>query len=308
LTGGTGFIGRVVARRLAALGWRLRLLARAPPTHSQLADVPFETVIGDLADPNSLERLVDSAGLVVHCAGLVRAPASDAFHRVNVAGSVRLGQAISRVVPSARLVVISSLAAREPRLSPYAESKRNGEDAILSVATAARWIVLRPTAVYGPWDRELLRIFRTIAHGMAPMLNGPAARLSLIHVDDLADAVAILARNGPTGAVYELDDGKDDGYSWRDVLESAAAAVGTKPVFFRVPVPAFRAAALAADIANRVRGTPGTLSAAKVREVLHPDWACDSGRRPPRELWRSHIDIAEGFKATATWYRSMGWL
>jgi nucleoside-diphosphate-sugar epimerase len=308
LTGGTGFIGRCVARRLVASGWHLRLLTRKPPSHPQLRDLSYETIPGDLGDRSSLERLVDSADLVVHCAGLVGAPSAEAFRLVNSAGSLQLSEAVSSIAPSARLVVISSLAAREPGLSPYAKSKRAGEYAVRRLATAAQWVILRPTVVYGPWDREILRVFRMIKRGVAPLLNGPAARVSLVHVDDVAEAIVTLGQSAPTGSIYELDDGRDGGYSWRDVLESAADALGRRPIFLRVPAPAVRAGAILAELDSRLRSTSGILSVAKAREILHPDWACDRSRRPPDELWRPRTALADGFSATVAWYRSMGWL
>lgn len=308
LTGGTGFIGRAVAGRLVAEGWQLRLLARRPPSHPQLGGLRAEIVIGDLGDQNSLERLVASADAVIHCAGVIKAPSAKAFFQTNVAGSARLGEVVSRVAPSARLVVVSSLAAREPALSSYAYSKRAGEDAILAAARSSSWVVVRPTVVYGPWDREVLRLFRTVSRGIAPMLNGPAARLSVVHVDDVAAAIAALSRAGAAGQVHELDDGKSGGYSWRDLLGSVATALGRNPAFIRIPAPFLRAAAAAVGGAVQLCGGSTLVSPGKAREVLHPDWACVPELRPPAQLWQPRIPASDGFAATASWYRSMKWL
>jgi nucleoside-diphosphate-sugar epimerase len=308
ITGGTGFVGRSVARRLAASGWRIRLLARSHPAHEQLRDIAFETIIGALADRSSLERLVRSADIVVHCAGLIRAGSADAFHATNIEGSRNLGEAVSHAAPAARIIAVSSLAAREPGLSPYAQSKRAGERAILDAAPPARCLIVRPTAVFGPWDRDTLHIFRLIERGLAPVLNGPAARLSLIHVDDLADAIAALARKPPPDSLYELDDGKDGGYSWLDILSSAAAALGKKPIYVRVPPSLLRGAAATAQTLAYITGKTTPFTVAKAGELLHSDWTCQVSRRPPGDLWRPRIGIADGFSTTAAWYRSAGWL
>jgi nucleoside-diphosphate-sugar epimerase len=308
ITGGTGFVGRSIARRLAGSGWRVRLLARTPPAQEEFRDLSFETIIGDLSDRSSLDRLVRSAEIVVHCAGLVRGNSADAFHATNVQGSLNLGKAVSYAAPAARIIAISSLAAREPELSPYAQSKHAGERAILDVTSPGCCLIVRPSAVFGPWDRDTLHIFRLIERGLAPVLNGPAARLSLIHVDDLADAIAALARNSPPDSLYELDDGKDGGYSWIDVLSCAAAALGRKPIYVRIPSSLLRGAATTAQAFARIRGKTTPFTVAKARELLHPDWACQANRRLPADLWRPRIGIADGFRTTAAWYKSAGWL
>src|SRR6056297_1785498 len=129
VTGGTGFLGRYVVRELAAAGWRPRLLVRGDPVHPQLADVDFEIVPGDLSEPQSLRRLVKGASAVVHVAGAVKALRRADFFAVNADGTARLAETTAEAAPGARLVYVSSLAARAPELSDYAASKAEGERA-----------------------------------------------------------------------------------------------------------------------------------------------------------------------------------
>src|SRR6185437_12882379 len=114
-------------------GWRVRILARRPVAHPQLAGVPFEVVSGDLADRAALARLVDGADTVIHAAGLTRAPGPAQFREVNAEGTANVATAISGGSPRARLVLVSSIAAREPHLSAYAETKRAGEERLKSI-------------------------------------------------------------------------------------------------------------------------------------------------------------------------------
>jgi nucleoside-diphosphate-sugar epimerase len=308
LTGGTGFVGRAVARRLVEDGWRLRMLARQPISHSQLDGIPFEPVIGDLTDQESLRRLVASADLVVHCAGLTKALGTQELFRVNATGSALIGEAVARFAPAARVILVSSLAAREPQLSPYAESKRAGETALVNALSADRCIIVRPTAVYGPWDLATLPVFQAAARGVAPVLNTGAARVSMIHVHDLAAAVGALGREGPAGGLYELDDGTAAGYSWRDIIAHVAAAVGRNTVSVRIPPSVLKTVAVMTETACRLRGKPSVLTVGKAREILHPDWTCRADRSPPPDLWRPRIKIDKGFADTVSWYRAMNWL
>ena len=96
--------------------------------------------------------------------------------------------------PAPRFLLMSSLAARMPQLSDYAASKRRGELAVEAAPENLRWTVLRPPAVYGPGDRELLPLFRWVARGIAPLPAGGGGRFSLLYVDDLATRGRALAR------------------------------------------------------------------------------------------------------------------
>ncbi len=189
LTGATGFIGAVVARVLAECGWRIKALTRRGSTLERLGAVSVEPVAGSLEDEAALRHLVSGVDAVVHCAGAVRGATLADFNQVNVHGLLRLLRAAAEQRPSPRILALSSLAAREPGLSHYASSKREGELALVGAAGSLSWTVLRPPAVYGPGDRELLPLFLWMRRGLAFVPAKPDARFSLLFVDDLAGAV-----------------------------------------------------------------------------------------------------------------------
>jgi nucleoside-diphosphate-sugar epimerase len=171
LTGATGFIGGAVARRLLREGWEVRALYRPSSRNDPVACAGLSWIPGSLEDTEALARLVAGADALVHCAGVVRGAGRDVFDRINAEGVARIAaRAAAAQVP--RFLLMSSLAAREPQLSPYAASKRAGEVALARTAGAMAWVVLRPPAVYGPGDRELRTLFRCIGHGLLPVLNG----------------------------------------------------------------------------------------------------------------------------------------
>ena len=116
----------------------------------------------------SLRRLVDGADAVVHCAGVVRGADQADFERVNVDGVARLVRSAAEQHPKPRFLLVSSLAAREPGLSQYAASKRKGEAALASESDGMPWAVIRPPAVYGPGDREILAAFPMDGEGHCP--------------------------------------------------------------------------------------------------------------------------------------------
>lgn len=305
LTGGTGFIGRYIARSLATQGWRIRLLVRQDPVHPQLADLCPEVVFGELQDQSSLRLLVRDADAVIHAAGLIKARSDHEFFLANVTGSERIGQAMRQYAPEARLIVISSLAAREPQLSPYAASKRAGEEAAIAASGAASWIVLRPSATYGPWDRETLRVFQAASRKLLPVPAGNG-RITMVHVKDLAEAVTAVAAERGLHGTFEVTDSRPEGYSWREIANAMAEALGYSPMLVPVP-PALMRLAMPALYAARLFGGAVMLTPGKLREVLH-DWSSAPTAQLPPQLWAPKIDLDRGLSETARWYIDQGWL
>ena len=136
LTGATGFIGGNLLKRLAKAGWKIQALSRPDSDRSCLADIPIQWIEGDLNNLDSLRHLVRNTDAIVHCAGAVRGTSETQFNGVNVNGVARLVQAAAEQHRMPRFLLISSVAAREPQLSPYAASKRKGEEALAHGAGA----------------------------------------------------------------------------------------------------------------------------------------------------------------------------
>lgn len=303
VTGGTGFLGRYVVTALAAAGWRVRLLARRPPEHPQLAGVPLEAISGDLASRSALSALVEGAEIVIHVAGLIKGSSAAQFHSVNTEGTATLASVIARNNPRARVLLVSSLAAREPQLSPYAETKRAAEEHLRAIlGLRSEWTILRPGVIYGPWDRETLAIFRAAALRILPRPRIAKARIALIHASDAAAAIVTLAARGPAGAVLELSDERTEGYSWEEITSAVEAALSRKLLAIALPGPILHTASALNLAAAWLTGRPPMLTPGKVREMLHADWGSTPVRQPARELWRPAIGLARGLRDTLSWY------
>jgi nucleoside-diphosphate-sugar epimerase len=212
----------------------------------------------------------------------------------------RLVRVAAEQQPLPRFLLISSLAAREPDLSPYAASKRRGERVLALEAGRMPWTVLRPPAIYGPGDRELLPLFRWMRRGIAP-LPGPAdARLSLLYVEDLAEAVAeLLNCRYDQGAVFELHDGKDLGYTWSEVIDIATRLRARRII--RIPVPGLDLLARANLTAARILGYAPMLTPGKLRELRHRNWVCDNTALNSATGWTPRIPLEEGLRRTLDW-------
>lgn len=306
VTGGTGFLGRHVVTALLRAGWQLRVLMR-PDLFSPPETQPgIELVHGDLDDPAALARLVQDAAVVVHVAGLTKAPRPAEFMAINRDGTARLAGIARRQAPSARFVLVSSQAARVPSLSAYATSKRAAEDAVIAEFAGLDWIILRPCVIYGPGDREGLALARMVRRRLIPVSVAPEPRIAMIHARDAAAAIAVACAGGPSGAIFELCDGCLEGHDWREIIMLAAGLLGQKPRIVPVPDGLILGAGSLSDLWGRLVARAPLFGRGKAREILHRDWRPDRTMQLPGDIWQPTIDLRTGLADTAAWWRTLG--
>jgi uncharacterized protein YbjT (DUF2867 family) len=300
VTGATGFVGPHLVAALARRGWRMRLLVRRWSPLPSLAGVDADLVLGDLSSESALRQLVDGADAVVHAAGLIKAKADRDFLPVNRDSAALL----SALAPDAHLVLLSSLAAREPQLSAYGASKRAGEAVVAS--RNGLWTIVRAPAVYGPGDRETLAYFRAIKSGIAPQPRVPEARLALIHVADFAEALALTVERPPPNATYEIDDGRT--YTYGDMAAAAGEALGRRPWHLAVPRGVMASIARWNELRQSLGAGAQILTRGKVNEIFHPDWSVADRRLAAAIGFEPRYDLTSGFRDAISWYRAKHWL
>ncbi len=314
VTGATGFIGRHLVERLAALGWQVRAVQR--PESRAAAPAGVEVVRTPLR-ADALSAAFDGTGVVFHLAGLTAAPSAAAYHQANAVGAGEVACACRAA--GARLVHVSSQAAAgpapashpateagEPRpCSAYGISKLAGER-IVQGTEGLEWTIARPVAVYGPGDRGFLPLFRLARAGFSVIPGSPWACYTLLHVRDLVEGlIAAAERPEAVGEVFFL------GHPVIRTARSLAAALGRtagRPLrTVIVPRPVLYAAALAGDLGARLGLSPA-LDRSKYRELTAGGFACEVGKARRLLQWEARIDLEEGFAETVEWYLENGWL
>ena len=297
VTGATGFVGSHLLDAALAAGHALTALTRReqPPRDG------VRWVRGDLKDTPALERLVEGAEAVVHVAGVISGRTAADFDKGNVDGTLAM-LAAATAGGVRRFVHVSSLAAREPKLSLYGASKRKAEELVMR--SGLDWSIVRPPAVYGPGDKETLELFRMAKLGV--MLMPPRGRASLIHAGDLARLLlGLAAPDAPSTLLVEPDDGKPAGWSHGDFARALGAAVGTNPAVVSSPGILLRIAARADQLLRRDKAR---LTVDRAAYFSHRNWVVEPRRAAPPTLWRPEIETLQGLKDTADWYRVHGWL
>ena len=296
ITGATGFVGSRLLTKARAAGHDVRALTRRPMRKRK----GVEWIDGSLDNRESLARLVQGADAVIHVAGVINARDAAGFEAGNVEGTAAMLAAAEKAGVQ-RFVHVSSLAAREPSLSLYGASKARSE--ALVEASPLSTAIVRPPAVFGPGDREILELFKMAARGI--VLLPPKGRLSVIHVDDLARLLLALVDPAMPDMLLEPDDGRDGGWTHEQFGRALGRAVGRSVMTLSTPRALLR---LVARIDGLARGQGAKLTADRVSYFCHPDWTVHPSRGVPNTLWMPAIETQQGLADTARWYRSEGWL
>ncbi len=318
VTGGTGFIGRYVLRRLARERGdvRVRALVRDPRRIEPSIRESIEVVQGDLLDRAALRSSVAGAHTVLHLAALARAWAPDpaAFHAVNAGAVAALLEEADRAGVQ-RFVHVSSVVAGVPfapgaganghhDATPYQESKQESERLVFQhEASGLRAVIVRPTRVYGPGPMN-------DANGVAVMLSlylrgrfrvlvqDGDVLANYVHADDVAQGILLAARCGRSGAVYELGG---ENVSLRDLLGLASEIAGVRPRVVRIPPWTGLAVAGIAELAGVFGGTP-FITRGWLRTFLE-DRRVDIGPAR-RDLGYEPRPLREGLAETIAWLRT----
>ncbi|MBB5517738.1 NAD-dependent epimerase/dehydratase family protein [Amphiplicatus metriothermophilus] len=305
VTGGSGFIGAALIRRLVARGERVKALARDPRKLPCADDI--EPIAGALEDDAALARLAAGADRFIHCAGATHARRDADYDAVNAEGARRAAEAAARA--GARFAHVSSLSARTPAVSPYAASKARGEALVSAAAGENERLIVRLPAVYGPGDRAALPYFRLVRAGIAPEpWTTPEARASLLFVEDAAEALVAALERAPAGAVYEADDDAPEGRAWREIGQTLGEILGRAPRRVRLPRPLVSLYHGLARGAAAAAGRPSAFRSGQVGEFFHPDWVARENRLSAATDWRPAVSLKEGFAKTVRWYQENGLL
>ena len=325
VTGASGFVGSHLVDALVAAGLPTRALVRETSDTRWLPDAA-ERRVASVDDEDALGRVVRDANVVFHLAAVTSAARGAAYSRTNVEGTRRVLDAVHRWAPEARVVLCSSLAAIGPArsehplnendapapVSAYGRSKLESErlaDAF-AAARGSDIVIVRPGAVYGPRDRDILAAFRLASRGLALRLPSPNQRLAMIHAADLARALVLAAqcarRSEGVARRYHLSDGTIP--TWASVNAAIAAAVDRPVRTVRIPRLIALAVAEMNTLMARVGQFKPLLTRDRIAELAATDWSCDITRARHELGFAPSIPLTEGMRETARWYRAQGWL
>ncbi len=295
VTGGTGFIGRNLLATLVDRDIKVRALTRGD---KPVMGTRLTWMRGSMESSQALATLVRDTTHVIHLAGRVRANTRDEFMDINTEVTGRLARICAATPSPPKLLLMSSLAAREPELSHYAASKYLAELTLQGLAGGGTpWTIFRPPAVYGPGDSEVKPLFELASKGIFLTPKDMTQRLSLLHVEDLTSAIiAWLAAPGGEGQIFEPTDPTPGGYDWTEIATHLEGHFGRKLRLVPMPRQLLMMIAHANLAWGRLSERATMLSPGKVRELLHTDWTGDPSPMQEAFNWCPRIPLSSGLR------------
>jgi dihydroflavonol-4-reductase len=318
VTGATGFVGSHLVEALQNSSVEVTALARSASKAADLAQREVRVVPGDLHDIAGLERAVRDQDVVYHVAGVVAARDEADFLRSNRDGTRNVLTAAERE-GKPRFVLVSSLAAAGPAprgaplsgtepprpVTAYGRSKLAAEQIVRS--SSLPWSIVRPPIVYGPRDREVLKVFRLARLGLAPVFGDGSQELSAVHAADLAQALLAVTKVQTTiGGTYNACHPQV--FTSADLGQAVGAAMGRSVIRLRVPQGVGRALLAVTETSARLTRQVTILTTDKANEFFQPAWTGDPSALTRDSGWRAQYDLSSGLADTYRWYRKAGWL
>jgi NADH dehydrogenase len=249
--GGSGFVGRYIARRMAQAGWRVRVAVRRP--NEALFVRPYgvvgqvEPVLCNIRDDASVAAAMDGADAVVNCVGILAPEGKNTFEPVQLQGAARIAR-IAAEKGIARMVHVSAIGADAASASDYARTKALGEAEVLRHMPDA--VILRPSIVFGAEDGFFNRFASMARFGPILPVVGGATKFQPVYVEDVAAAAVkgVLGEAAP--GIYEL--GGPEVKTFRALMQQMLAVIHRRRLILGVPFPIAGLMGFVLDMAQAV--------------------------------------------------------
>ncbi len=327
ITGASGFIGGYIVAQALAAGHDVTAAVRARSDRSRLNDQRLQLLdlpLNSAAAMTELLKKGERFNWVIHNAGVTKALTRDSYHEGNTGNTRRLVEALQQagMVPD-KFLMVSSLAAlgaapagqeevksdQEPKpLTPYGESKLNAERYLATLSADFPWVIVQPTAVYGPWERDILTFIKMVEKGLELTIGRQSQRLSFVHGADVSRAIfRVLETPSALHRKYIISDGK--AYRTEDLGAAVRQALDKKRTLkIRLPLGLVRQVAGIAETVGRWQNKPSPLNRDKIPELAAENWHCDAGPLFKELQFQPEFDLYRGMADTIHWYRKNGWL
>lgn len=328
ITGASGFIGGYLVAHALQSGHEVTAAIRPNSDRTRLnhPDLKLlELPLEHLPDMRQKLKLAGRFDWVIHNAGVTKALTREAYREGNLEHTRRLTQALqdSGLFPD-KFLFVSSLAAlgaapadqpliyseQPPKpLTPYGESKFETECYLETLPYEFPWVAVQPTAVYGPWERDILTFIKMANHGLELSIGTKSQRLSFIHASDVARAIFHILGNPKPGLPrkYILSDGK--AYTTEDLGASVRTALGgKKTIKIRLPLGLIRQVAGITETIGRWQQKPSSLNRDKIPELAAENWHCDVSPLYQDLQFQAEFDLYSGMQNTIAWYKQAAWI
>ncbi len=321
ITGASGFLGYHIINAAVQNGYEVYAAIRKSSNVKHLEQLPVHYVELNYQDTGAIEKLFEEKGFdyVIHAAGTTKANSEAAYDLVNNIYTINLATAAAKSKRVKRFVFISSLASIGPSnnaaesitentprnpVTAYGKSKLNAENNLKKLDIAST--VFRPTAIYGPREKDIFIVTKTLCKGMDPYIGRIQQQLSFVYGPDMGElAVKALKQTGGN-TEYNITDGKSySRYAYADIVKGI---LNKKAVRFHLPLPVIKAALFVVERINKALNKVSPVTIEKLNELTAINWTCDISKAKEELGFDPKFDLEKGLKASVEWYKENKWL
>lgn len=327
ITGASGFIGGYLVEKALDGGNSVWATVRVGSDTSRLRDPRIHLVQLPFQDQVGMTQILRALGRfdwIIHNAGVTKALDQKGYYEGNTGNTQRLVQAIfdSATIPE-KFLFVSSLAAlgaapnqaatiqegQAPApLTSYGGSKLEAERWLESLNAAFPWVAIQPTAVYGPWERDILTFIRLVNKGLELTVGTHSQKLSFVHAQDVAGAVFRILDH-PQGIHRKFIVSDGHAYQTEDLGDAIRNALGkSRTLKIKLPLSLVRPIAHFTEWTGRIQGKARPLNREKIAELAASNWHCDPSPLLQEIGFSPTFDLKKGMLQTIEWYKQHGWL
>lgn len=323
ITGASGFIGSFLVEEALVREYNIYCLVRKTTNTSKLEKKGVTLIETDFSCLEKLKQSLTSLpkiDFVLHNAGLTRAVNESDFFTVNKQNTQNLINALKdcKNVPG-KFLFVSSLAACGPSdseekiridkkpepLTAYGKSKLAAEEYIIHEADIP-YLIFRPTAVYGPGDKDFFQTVKLIEKGIDVEIGRKKQQFTFIYAPDFARLVFTVMESDFVNRTYMASDGAV--YRKSDLGQIVAKQVGKKVKAVKVPVLLAKCVAAVSENVGKILGKASLLRVDKITEMAAYSWDCEVQAQYADIDFSPQYNLENGMKETIAWYRNAGWL
>lgn len=324
ITGASGFVGYHLVEAALQAGLEVYAAVRPSSELEQLKAFSIQYTALDYTEPEALVKELEEKQyhFIIHAAGTTKAKNAQTYNRVNAEYTKALALAATQAqIPLKKFVFISSLAALGPvayqdtiaiheqslaqPVTCYGRSKLLAER-YLSEIKNLPLVVFRPTAVYGPREKDIFILLKTLNSGLDPYISRQAQRLSFVYVKDLAKVAVQALEIKEQQVSYNLSDGNCyDRYALADITKRV---LGKKAIRFHLPIRIARLAAKVLETAYAGGSKVPALNEEKLNELTAENWNCSIEKVREELGFVPEYDLEKGLAQTLEWYKEHKWL
>ncbi len=324
ITGATGFFGRHLVEYAVEHGIKVIASVRGTSTVNWLEKLKVPIVFLSLSKPEKLSielnDITEAHGhidVVIHNAGVTQSLKASEYYKVNYELTKNLVIALTSLSSkSPKFIFTSSIAALGPGdpvtfkpiceddsphpVTHYGKSKLKAEQFLMNQDKLS-WIIVRPTIIYGPREKNFFKMIQSVNQGMEIYVGSKKQMLSFVYVVDLADIYIRLIEGNFSKKVYNVSDG--DAYSVVSVNQIIRSILNKKTISIVVPKWGVRLIAYFNEIIGRVKHVAPILNRDKVNEMEQLNWMCDNSKIVSELGFSPSTKLKEGIKRTINWYK-----